>query len=115
MWALLSRFWYSMIMNVYGNERGVTCFILLCVFCNLQGDDCPGRNVDDYIVHILTIQPHIYQCTQRNLTTASSVKEVVLTFTTTTDILPLNEHYWGVIEAQNEMGSRNGSGIYISK
>lgn len=49
------------------------------------------------------------------LTTASSIGEVVLNFTTTTDILPLNEHYLGIIEAQNEMGSRNGSGVYISK
>ena len=70
--------------------------------------------MDDYIVHILTDRTQIYQCTHRNLTTAPSV-EVVLNFTTTTDILLLNEHYLGIVEAQNEMGSRNGSGIYISK
>ena len=71
--------------------------------------------MDEYIVHILTAHPQIYQCAHRDLTIGFSAEEVVLNFTATADILPLNEHYLGIIEAQNEMGSRNGSGIYISK
>jgi len=70
--------------------------------------------VDDYIC----AYPH---CTTTDLPMYTQFDncifcgKVVLTFTATTDILPLNEHYLGIIEAQNEMGSRNGSGIYISK
>ena len=69
--------------------------------------------MDDYIVHILTVKQEIYQCTHRDITIASSVDEVIMKFTS--DILSLNEHYLGIIEVQNQMGSRNGSGIYFSK
>ena len=39
----------------------------------------------------------------------------MLNFTTSTDVLRLNGHYLGVVEAQNDMGGSNGSEIYFSK
>ena len=44
-----------------------------------------------------------------------SMEEVVLNFTTTTDVLALNGHYLGVVEAHNDVGGSNGSEIHFSK
>ena len=91
-------------------------FTLFCL-CNLciQEEDCPGQEADNYVVHVLTTQMPTYVCTHRELRTMSSMQEVVLNFTITTDVLALNRHYLGVIEAQNHMGGRNSSEIHFSK
>lgn len=81
----------------------------------IQEEDCPGQEADNYTVHVLTTQTQSYLCTHTELRTLTSMDEVVLMFTTTTDTLALNNHYSGIIEAQNKMGGSNSSEIHFSK
>ena len=91
-----------------------TLSLTLSAIC-IQEEDCPGKEADNYTVHVLTAQTQSYLCTHRELRTMLSMDEVMLNFTTTTDVLALNHHYLAVVEAQNHMGGRNSSEIHFSK